>query len=138
MAFSQVLSAPDLSHISQETRQPQREERYVGDEQEHQEYRDEERYQIADDRFNLDPSHTDADEKSRADRRCDRSDAEIKDHEDTEVNGIDAQRVADRKEDRREDKAGRCHIHECSYDQQQEVDDQKDDVFVTCQRKQSR
>ena len=51
---------PDLSHISKQARQPQREERYVGDEQEHQEYRDEERYQIADDRFDLDPSHTDA------------------------------------------------------------------------------
>ena len=56
---------PDLLYISQQARQPQREERYVGDEQEHYEYRGEERNQITDDRFNLDPANTDADEESQ-------------------------------------------------------------------------
>jgi len=44
--------------------------------------------------------------------------------------GIHPQLLADRKEDRRKDQTGRCHIHECTDNQQKDIDDKENDVTV--------
>ena len=82
--------------------------------------------------LDLGPPHFDADEEGCADGRGDRADAEVEDHEDTEVDGADAKGLHNGKEDGGEDQAGRSHIHEGADDQKNDVDDQKDHVLVAC------
>jgi len=67
-------------------------------------------------------THAATDEQARSYWRCAQADTQISDQHDPEVNFVHAERLDDRQKDRRKDQHSRCHIHERSDEQQQQID----------------
>ena len=98
-----------ILHIPQQPRQPQRQRRNVG--HQHQYNKDGSKVvnQRPDHLLDLGFSYLYTYEKGGSHRRRDGTDTQVKDHHDTEMNGVHPQCLADGQEDGGEDQAGRCH-----------------------------
>lgn len=82
-------------------------------------------------------ANLDADEQGVADGGSDVADAQVVDQDQTEVDGVHAEALADGQEQGGEDQDGGGDIHEGTGDQQDDVHDQQDHVLVVGQTQQS-
>ena len=121
-------------YVSHKSRQPQTEDRHIGHDHQYNENRQEIPQQLSEYRFYLNLSYLNTNEQGGSYRRCDGSDTQVEDHHDTEMDGIHTQSCTHRKEDRGENQAGRRHIHKGTYDQQDNIDDKQDHIFVIADR----
>ena len=82
------------------------------------------------DRLHGDLADGAADRERRPDRRRQEADAQIEDHDDAEVHGIDAELLDDRQENRRADKKHGRQVHERAEHQQKDIDVKQEHILV--------
>ena len=75
--------------------------------------------------------HTASHKQYVSNRWCDRSYGKIHNHHNTKVDRTHSKALYDRKEDRCENQKCRRHIHKCSHDQKENIEDQQDHIFIT-------
>ena len=78
--------------------------------------------------------HTASHEQYVSNRRCDRSYRKVHNHHDTKVDRAHSKALYDWKEDRCEDQKCRRHIHKCSHDQKENIEDQQDHILLEIPR----
>src|SRR5262249_44437337 len=99
-------------------------------EREHDQHRHVEDQDASRDRLHGHLADRAADHHRRPDRRRQQADPEIEDHDDAEVNGVDAEGLDGRQEDWRADQQHRRQVHEGAEHQEQDVDPQQEHVLV--------
>src|SRR5262249_11369971 len=120
--------------FQQQLRQPERQRRHVGHQREHDQHRHVEDQDAARYRLHAHAADRASDHHRRPDRRREQADAEIENHDDAEVHGVDAEGLDHGQEDWRADQQHRRQIHERAERQQQNVDVEQKRVFVARDR----
>src|SRR5262249_39401676 len=99
-------------------------------EREYDQHRDVEDQDAARHSLHADAADRASDHHGRPDRGRKQADAEIEDHDDAEVHGVDVEGPDHRQEHRRADQQQRRQIHERAEQQQQDVDVEQERVLV--------
>src|SRR5512147_1311754 len=96
-----------------------------GDQKKHDKQRNEKRRSAADNLFEGQPADLYHDEQYHAKRRGEQADHQIQDHDDPEVDGIDADLRDHLHKDRAEDQDGHDRLEEAANHEQEQIDYQQ-------------